>query len=112
MVERLGRKSLDKLLTGEFNLGPVVIKCYNNSCHLCHELKPFFQQLSKRTPAIKFFAFNMEDGAGLEKKYGFEGVPTILFVDSGKVEVMPEPENPHPKHWYHLADLEKFINHE
>ena len=110
MVERLARHSLDKLLSGEYNLNkPVVVKCYSNGCHLCHALKPHFESLASATNGVRFFAFNMEDGEGLESKYNFEGVPTLILIKEGKVTTMPEPDKPHPTHWYHLNDIKRFI---
>jgi protein-disulfide isomerase-like protein with CxxC motif len=51
----------------------------------------------------------MEDGEGLESKYNFEGVPTLILIKEGKVRTMPEPDKPHPTHWYHLNDIKRFI---
>jgi|DEB0MinimDraft_10_1074344.scaffolds.fasta_scaffold21378_5 thiol-disulfide isomerase/thioredoxin len=110
MVERLARHSLDKLISGEYNLDkPVVVKCYNNGCHLCHALKPIYEEVASGINDVRFFAFNMEDGEGLERAHNFEGVPTILLIKNGTVTAMPEPSNPHPKHWYHVNDIKSFI---
>lgn len=113
-VIRIDRKSLDQILNGDVkDSHEVVIKLYGSECHLCHSLKPEFEELSKQHNGVYFFAFNMKDGKGLEEKYGFSGVPTICYVKTGpktKVSFMDEPAKAHPQTWYHPRDISNFIN--
>ena len=70
-VSRINRKNLEQILGGKVNGNhQVVIKLYGSSCHLCHSLKPQFVDISEDYKDMYFYAFNMEDGEGLEKKMG------------------------------------------
>tara|TARA_B100000131_G_scaffold292269_1_gene306589 strand:+ start:45146 stop:45514 length:369 start_codon:yes stop_codon:yes gene_type:complete len=116
-VERIDRNSVKKILDGYVkDRHSVVIKFYASSCGYCHNLAPFFKQLSETYDDINFYAFNMEDGDGFEQKYNFEGVPTICHVSTNgkrtKVNFVPEPDEPDGGDdgtWYHPQELVKFI---
>ena len=83
-VSRINSRNLDQILGGMVDGDhEVVIKLYGSNCHLCHALKPEFVDISDEYDDIHFYAFNMEDGQGLEKKWGFEGVPSICYVRTG-----------------------------
>jgi thiol-disulfide isomerase/thioredoxin len=116
-VQRIDRKSVKKILDGYINdEHSLVIKFYSSGCGYCHNLAPFFKQLSYTYEDVMFYAFNMEDGEGFEDKYNFEGVPTICCVKTkGRntaVNFMPEPDDPSGGEdgtWYHPKELIKFI---
>ena len=110
-VERISRVALENLFSGKYSLDkPVVVKFYGNSCHLCHALKPIYESISNDNKDFHFYAFNMEDGDGLEEKYGFSGVPTIFKITSRQKPIqMPEPKNPDKNTWYSKEDIIKFI---
>ena len=83
-VSRINRRNFDPILGGKVDgEHEVVIKLYGSNCHLCHALKPEFVDISDEYGDILFYAFNMEEGEGLEKKWGFEGVPSICYVRTG-----------------------------
>ena len=114
-VTRINRKNLDQILGGKVDgEHEVVIKLYGSNCHLCHALKPKFVDLSEDYEDIHFYAFNMEDGDGLEKKYGFQGVPSICYVKTGgirpKVRFMDDPKKPHGETWFEPTGIRIFIN--
>ncbi len=113
-VYRINRHNLDQILGGKVDgEHEVVIKLYGSNCHLCHALKPKFVDISDEYEGVHFYAFNMEDGNGLEKKYGFDGVPSICYVKTGGmkpfVRFMEEPKNPHKETWYHPTGIRIFL---
>ena len=117
-VQRIDRNSVKKILDGYVkNEHSVVIKFYSADCGYCHNLAPFFKQLSYTYDDVLFYAFNMKDGEGFEDKYNFEGVPTICCVKtkgrSTQVSFVPEPDDPvhgDDGTWYHPQELIKFID--
>lgn len=114
-VTRINRKNLDQILGGKVDgEHEVVIKLYGSNCHLCHALKSKFVDLSDDYEDIHFYAFNMEEGDGLEKKYGFQGVPSICYIKTGgirpKVRFMEDPKKPHDETWFEPAGIRIFIN--
>ena len=112
-VERLSQRALDVLVNNKIKKrAKCIIKVYANHCKYCHELHDTYEEIIQLYPDVHFFAFNIADDPGLEKRLKFDGVPTILFVKTGlkgQVKVMPEPSEPHDKTWYHMADVKKFI---
>lgn len=116
-VQRIDRKSVKKILDGKVrDEYSVVIKFYSSTCGYCHNLAPFYTRLAETYDDVYFYAFNMEDGDGLEDKYRFEGVPTICHVKTKgrgtKINFAPEPEDPSGGDdgtWYHPQELIKFI---
>jgi thiol-disulfide isomerase/thioredoxin len=114
-VIRINRKNLDQILGGKVDgEHEVVIKLYGSNCHLCHALKSKFVDISDDYEDIHFYAFNMEEGDGLEKKYGFQGVPSICYIKTGgirpKVRFMEDPKKPHDETWFEPAGIRIFIN--
>ena len=113
-VSRINRRNLEQILGGEVKEDhDVVIKFYGQNCHLCHALRDKFVQISDEYENIFFYAFNMDDGEGLEKKYGFDGVPSICHVRTGtrpKIHFLEEPKKPHKETWYHATGIRMFID--
>lgn len=113
-VIRINRRNLEQIMEGEVKEPyHVVIKFYGQNCHLCHALREQFVEISDEHEDMHFYAFNMEDGKGLEKKYGFDGVPSICYVKTGGmkpfVRFMEEPKNPHKETWYHSTGIRIFL---
>ena len=113
-VSRINRRNLEQILGGKVKEDhDVVIKFYGQNCHLCHALRDKFVEISDEYENMFFYAFNMDDGKGLEKKYGFEGVPSICHVRTGtrpKVHFLEEPKKPHKETWYHSTGIRMFID--
>ena len=114
-VSRINRRNLEQILGGKVKEDhDVVVKFYGQNCHLCHALRDKFVEISDEYEGMHFYAFNMEDGKGLEKKYGFEGVPAICHVKTGgmraKVNFLEEPKKPHKETWYHPTGIRIFID--
>ncbi|MBL19074.1 MAG: hypothetical protein CMC82_04510 [Flavobacteriaceae bacterium] len=120
-VRRISTPALNKLLKGEVKEDSVcLIKFYSNNCHLCHNLKEYYEDLSEvdEYKDIHFFAFNIEDYPQMEKKLNFNGVPTIslikTYVDEKKpmVRVLSDPDKPNEQTWYRIKDIRNFIKEE
>jgi len=114
-VTRINRRNLEQILGGKVaEEHQVIIKFYGSNCHLCHALKPQFVDISDEYEGLHFYAFNMEEGDGLEKKFGFEGVPSICYVKTGgfrpMIRFMDDPVKPHKEMWFHPVAIRKFID--
>jgi thiol-disulfide isomerase/thioredoxin len=117
MAERLSRHALQILLSGKVREeARLAVKFYANNCHYCHSLKDPYEELSEEIKDVFFYAFNVTDYPEVENILNFQGVPTICFMKVGdnnpRIRVMPEPEEPHDKTWFHVADIRKFIEKE
>ncbi len=117
-VSRLSRIALDKILNGEIKEDATcVIKFYSNGCHLCHNLKEYYSDLSENEDYkdLHFFAFNVDGYPEIEKKLKFNGVPTISLIKtsvgqrSPKVLILKDPDNPNEHTWYKIKDIRDFI---
>ena len=114
MVTRLSKRALQKILSGQVKEPPkCIIKFYNSRCHLCHALKPIYDILSDEFKDINFFAFNVEDYPEIDKILDFEGVPSILMVESGssnpRRKFINEPVDPDRKTWYTGNNIRNFL---
>lgn len=117
-VNRLSSTALQKILRGEVKEDAVcVVKFYSNGCHLCHNLKDYYEEMSTRDEYehIHFFAFNVDNDPEIEKRLKFNGVPTISLIKTNtgntkpKIRILKDPDNPNEKTWYRISDIRKFI---
>ena len=114
-IKRITRKSLEMILDGVVKeQHAVVIKFYGEECYLCHNLAPLYRSLPDTYKDVKFYAFNMSDGGEyIEKKYGFEGTPSLCIAMTDgigtQVKFLKEPKKPDRQTWYHKDDIIKFI---
>jgi len=121
-VNRISSEGLELILSNKV-MAPVtcVIKFYSNGCHLCHALQDYYVDIADKYALdqnVVFYAYNVDDDPSIEKKLGFDGVPTIVVASPNpeapprlraKYKVMPEPENPHDKTWYRVREIIEFI---
>jgi thiol-disulfide isomerase/thioredoxin len=120
-VSRLSPTALKKILAGKVKEDATcVIKFYSNGCHLCHNLKSYYEDLSKSEDYqdIHFFAFNVDNYPQIEKQLKFNGVPTISLIKTyvndtkPKIRVLPDPGEPNENTWYRVKDIHQFIKEE
>ena len=114
MVTRIDKRSLQKLLSGQVKAPTrCLIKFYNSNCHYCHSLKPVYDTLSEEQSHVQFFAFNTLDYPEIANILGFEGVPTIMMLESGgelpRRTFIKEPVDPDPKTWYTGNNIREFL---
>jgi hypothetical protein len=120
-VDRLSTPALKKILNGEVKEDATcVVKFYSNGCHMCHNLKDYYEVLSgtKDYEGIHFFAFNVDNYPEIEKQLKFNGVPTISLIKTyadntnPKIRILRDPENPNEQTWYKIKDIKSFIAEE
>ena len=120
-VDRLSTEGLKKILGGKVKEDATcVIKFYSNDCHLCHNLKEYYEDISNHSEYddIHFFAFNVDSYPAIEKQLNFNGVPTISLVKTfssprkAKIRVLADPENPNEATWYTVRSIKDFIGKE
>ena len=120
-VTRISTPALNKLLKGEVKEDSVcMVKFYSNNCHLCHNLKEYYEDLSdiEDYKDMHFFAFNIDDYPQMEKKLNFNGVPTISLIKTyaddrlPSVKVLSDPSRPNEQTWYRVSDIRNFIKEE
>jgi hypothetical protein len=120
-IDRLSNDALQKIISGKIKENvSCVIKFYSNDCHMCHALSGYYKDISddEEMSDIHFFAFNINDNPGMEKKLNFNGVPTISVIKMSdtarlpKIRIMPDPDSPNEKTWYSSNAIKEFINKE
>lgn len=118
-VTRISRDALDNVLRGDIKENSTfVLKFYSNNCHLCHNLKDYFVDVSNKEEYkdMHFFAYNIDDYPELEDRLRFKGVPTIFVVNTHisdrrpKLHLLPEPDEPNDKTWYRVSDICNFLD--
>mgnify|MGYP003119756834 CR=1 FL=1 len=113
-VKRISSTSLNKLLNGNtIEPATCLIKVYSNDCNYCHNLKDYFEDIAQEYQDFYFYAFNIHDDRSLENRLGFQGVPTILKIDTtgdeANVNVLEEPEDPNELTYYKTSHIKQFI---
>lgn len=117
-VERLSTTALKKILSGEVKEDATcVIKFYSNGCHLCHNLKDYYEDISNNEnfSDVHFFAFNVDNYPQIEKQLSFNGVPTISLIKTyannpnPTIRTLRDPEKPNEQTWYRVNDIKRFI---
>ena len=108
-VKRLSEKALNKIMAGQTTeAATCIVKFYSNTCPMCHNLKEYYEDISKdeKYSDLHFFAFNLDDGSKIQERLKFHGTPTIVLMHTTstsqkpKVRIMEDPEDPHSLTWY------------
>ena len=118
-ITRISKSSLYKLIEGKVKEETTcIIKFYSNTCHLCHNLQEYYEQISndEKYTNVHFFAFNVEDDPSIETRLHFNGVPTISMVKTGTkrptIRTISDPDPPHKHTWFTTRDIKNFIEEE
>jgi len=121
LVKRIDEKNLNRILNGTTTMpGSCVVKFYSNNCHLCHNLKDYYDELANSydEEGLYFYAFNLDDNPKIEGRLGFKGVPTIILVNISEINTTPtikqvtDPHTPNEHTWYSVKDIKVFIEKE
>ena len=117
MIERLSKRSLQKIIGGQVREeATCVVKFYSNSCHYCRALRDSYKEIAEKNKDITFFAFNIDDYPEIQRIMNFKGVPTISLVKVGtstpKIRVIDDPKKPNKKTYYTNSYIQDFINKE
>tara|TARA_R110000824_G_C15209998_1_gene676500 strand:+ start:805 stop:1167 length:363 start_codon:yes stop_codon:yes gene_type:complete len=113
-VNRISPRSLKQLVEGKVTEKvKCVVKFYSNECHLCHNLKEYYDEISTEYDDVHFFAFNVGDDHSFEDRLKFNGVPSIFMFDidppAMKIARLADPETPHEHTWYTVNAIKSFI---
>jgi len=120
-VDRLSIEGLRKIIKGNVKEDATcVVKFYSNDCHLCHNLKGYYEDISNSESYgdIHFFAFNVDSYPMIEKQLSFNGVPTISVIKTyaaprkPKIRILTDPPDPNEKTWYTVRSIRDFIERE
>jgi len=117
-VIRLSPSGFKQILSGK-TPEPItsIVKLYSNGCHLCHNLKEYYETIAESyidRQGIHFFAFNIGDSPDIKKELGITGVPTILKVSpktnsKPTVTLLEDPDEPHKHTWFRTGDIRDFV---
>jgi len=121
-IKRINKENLNKIINGKTTIpGTCIVKFYSNECHLCHNLKEYYEHLAQDytdKDGLYFYAFNVADDPGIDSRLGFEGVPTIIAIkvaETSKTPLIreaPIPDTPNEHTWYHVNEVRQFIDKE
>ena len=65
-------------------MNKTVLDFYADWCGPCKHMKPYFVELEKRFPSIKFETVNVDENEGLTFKYKIMAMPTFVFLVNGQ----------------------------
>lgn len=115
-IKRISTKALNSLLNGSTRRPTTcIVKFYSNNCHLCHNLKDIYEESADfySRQGIDFYAFNIQDSPSIAEEIGFEGVPTIIKIETqppnANTTVINPPPQPAKTTFYSRNDIHKFI---
>jgi thiol-disulfide isomerase/thioredoxin len=120
-VHRLSLSALRKIIAGQVKEETTcVIKFYSSDCHLCHNLKEYYEDISntENYKDVHFFAFNVDSYPAIEKQLKFNGVPTISLIKTyatprkPKIRILGDPSHPNKETWYTTNSIKDFIEEE
>lgn len=118
-IKRISTKALDSLLNGATSRpATCIVKFYSNDCHMCHNLKDIYEESADfySQQGIDFYAFNIQDNPSIAATLGFEGVPTIVKIETqppnANTTVINNPQKPTKTTFYRRSDIHKFIEGE
>ena len=116
-VNRISAGALNKIIEGQLRTKTTcIIKFYSNGCHLCHNLKEYYEGVADEYPDVHFFAFNLDDDPSIEKRLKFSGVPSIVMIKTGtrkpQIRSLSDPEDPNKETWFRVSDIKNFIEKE
>lgn len=118
-VHRLTYKALKQIAAGQVkNDATCVVKFYSNGCHMCHNLKEYYHDLSENDEyeGLHFYAFNIDQHPEVQESFGFSGVPTLAVVNTyrnrkiPKINILADPDDPNEQTFYKIKDIKRFIS--
>tara|TARA_R100000008_G_scaffold80904_1_gene63684 strand:+ start:1324 stop:1635 length:312 start_codon:yes stop_codon:yes gene_type:complete len=79
-----------KLLTEEFDKktteGVVLVDFYADWCGPCRRLSPIIESVAQKVgTTASVYKVNIDEGAGLARRFNIRGVPTLLIFKDGEV---------------------------
>ena len=71
---------------------PFVVKFKSDGCHICVDLEPDYQAVSKIFPNIEFFDVDINEEEDLADLFIEDGVPTLYYIKGKSFKELPYPE--------------------
>ena len=65
--------------------GYVVLDLYGDHCGPCKAMAPFYNQVASDMAYIHFLKASIDRNPGLKEAYQINAVPTLLFIQDGKI---------------------------
>lgn len=72
---------LDELLKGD----KVLVDFFATWCGPCNRLTPIIEEISEEHPEITIVKIDVDEAEEVAQKYGVRSIPTLLYVENGKV---------------------------
>ena len=63
---------------------PFVVKFKSDGCHICTELQPDFEEVSKIFPDVQFYDVDVNEEEDLADLFIEDGVPTLYYIKGKK----------------------------
>ena len=92
---------------------PSVVFFTSDGCHLCVELKPKLEKLSREFSShFDFYKVNINKEKKLADNFlkKEEGVPTGFIISGERVFKIKDPDEPDKKSWYSEEYLKKLLD--
>jgi len=77
------KKEFDEIINDKEN-NVVVVDFFAEWCGPCKMIAPFYEQLAKDHPKIKFIKVNVDDNEEVAVEYGIQAMPTFIIIQGGK----------------------------
>ncbi|ELP84752.1 thioredoxin, putative [Entamoeba invadens IP1] len=61
----------------------VIVDFFATWCGPCKSIAPYFEELARKTPSIKFVKVDVEEGADIAGKYSVHSMPTFILFKNG-----------------------------
>lgn len=94
-------------LSGIPQQGKVILKMETRWCHPCKQIKPFYENYSKKySEHITFIRTDAEASEDISEKYIVQGFPTFIFINNGKEHITYTGSDPNIL----LSKIVDFVN--
>ena len=71
---------------------PFVVKFKSDGCHICVDLEPDYEAVSKLFPDIEFFDVDINEEEDLAELFIDDGVPTLYYIKGKSFKELPYPD--------------------
>jgi thioredoxin 1 len=77
-------KTYDELIRAISVPGGVIVKFSASWCGPCRQIKPIFEDLSRKVPTVAFYEVDVDEAQEMTEKVGITTMPTFLVFQNGK----------------------------
>lgn len=72
---------------------PAIVKFKSDGCHVCTELQPDYEEVSKTFPEVQFYDVDVNEEEDLADLFIEDGVPTLYYIKGKNFKELPYPDN-------------------